>query len=372
MDFLDLVFSKAHCPHDFGKMLPIIYRPTDESMSCNFAVRENGNIRGIVGLFPAEMKVGDEILKVGGIGGVSAHPRDKGKGWMKSLMAAAVGEMQQNGTDFSWLGGLRHRYQYYGYETTGVMMEYDVSKTNIRHVFAGKEAESLTLVPIKKTDSEYLKKAKELHDRQPIYCVRPEEDFWLFLTAVYTVPWAALDADGKMIGYLVVSSDGKKVNEVFAEKETWIAPMIKSMLEQSAEQEVQVRLAPWQEEAARDLGRLAEEFRVAGCGNFQIFNWDRVVGSLLKVKAQRELLADGSMLIGIKDYGTLQITVQGRTAECKKTDLEAEVELDSFTAMRVFFGSCPISLTAEVPEHVKMLGKAWFPLPMCWLIQNHV
>lgn len=110
--FLNLVFGKEHRVSDFAKMLPIIYRPTDEHMNCNFAVRENGEIRGIVGLFPAEMKVGGTILKLGGIGSVSSHPQDRGKGWMKLLMGQAIAEMANTEVDISWLGGFRQRYQY--------------------------------------------------------------------------------------------------------------------------------------------------------------------------------------------------------------------------------------------------------------------
>ncbi len=62
LDFLDFVFSKAYGPTHFGAMLPLCYRPTDEHMGHNFAVRENGKIRGIVGLFPAQLRVdGEEV-----------------------------------------------------------------------------------------------------------------------------------------------------------------------------------------------------------------------------------------------------------------------------------------------------------------------
>ena len=122
LDFLDFVFSKAYGPTHFGTMLPLCYRPTDEHMGHNFAVRENGKIRGIVGLFPAQVKVGGETLNLGGIGGVSAHPSDRGKGWMKLLMAHAIEEMESAETDLSFLIGLRQRYQHFGYEKTGVLL----------------------------------------------------------------------------------------------------------------------------------------------------------------------------------------------------------------------------------------------------------
>lgn len=86
LDFLDLVFSTAYAPTRFGNMLPLLYQPTDEDMQHNFAIREHGRIRAIVGMFPSQIQVGSKILHLEGIGGVSSHPNDRGKGWMKQLM----------------------------------------------------------------------------------------------------------------------------------------------------------------------------------------------------------------------------------------------------------------------------------------------
>lgn len=372
IDFLDLVFSKAHCPHSFAEILPIIYRPTDEHMNCNFAVRENGRIRGIVGLFPAEMKIGDIVLKVGGIGGVSAHPSDKGKGWMKLLMGAAIEEMENTGVDISWLSGLRQRYSYFGYEKTGVMLAYEVSQTNLRHIMADKPASSLRFVPIECSDKQYLEKAKKLHDRQPLYCERSEEDFWLFLTAVTTMPWAALNEAGEMVGYMVVSKDQTCITEIFADTDEILVQMVQSWLLWKKTEEMKVLLAPWQQETAREIGRFAEEYRVTDSGNFRIFNWDKVVGSLMQLKQQMEPLMAGSMKLGIEGYGTLLITVEAGKVSCSKTEMEAQVVLDPKTASRVLFGHIPSWFVTELPAEVKELADCWFPLPLCWLIQNHV
>lgn len=372
VDFLDFVFSKAHRPHSFEEILPIIYRPTDEHMQCNFAVRENGRIRGIVGLFPAEMKVGNEVLKVGGIGGVSAHPRDKGKGWMKLLMGAAAEEMEKTGVDLSWLSGLRQRYQYFGYEKTGIMLEYTISQTNLRQVFQGEDAAGLQLIPIGEKDSEYIKKAKELHDGQVLHCVRSMEDFWLFAKAVCTTPLAAVNDEGKMLGYMVLTQDKCCITEIFAEDEDILTDMIRCCMQQEKEEEIKVLLAPWQEKAARRLGRIAEEFCMRDCGNFRIFNWEKVVGSLFAVKNQMEKLMDGSLLLGIRGYGTLELKVENGVTSCTKTDKTAEVELDPHTASRVLFGQCPVCFVEDIPAKANMLLNAWCPLPLCWLIQNHV
>lgn len=373
MDFLNLVFSMAHEPHDFARMLPIIYRPTEEHMKCNYAVKEQGKIRGIVGVFPAEMKVGKHVLKVGGIGGVSAHPADKGKGWMKLLMGKALEEMRASGTDLSWLGGLRQRYQYFGYEKTGVMFDAKISETNMRHAYGNAEM-TLKMTAMKESDGEYLDKAKELYDQQPIRCERSREDFWLFLTAVFTTPWVALDAAGNVVGYMVVNHEKNTINEIFAEDEDILIQMLRVWMKQEQRETLNVKLAPWQKSAIQKVSLIAETFYWNHSGNFQIFNWEKVVGSFLEMKNEKSTLLDGTLCLEVKEYGTLHIEVNKGEVRCRKTEEKADQVLDEFTACRVLFGHCPMHYVTDVQLNTekRILLENWFPLPLCWLIQNHV
>ena len=68
MDFLNSVFG-AHAPHDFEGLLPSIYRRTDEHLACNYAVRRDGALKAVVGMFPINWQVAEVTLRVAGIGG---------------------------------------------------------------------------------------------------------------------------------------------------------------------------------------------------------------------------------------------------------------------------------------------------------------
>ena len=373
LDFLDFVFSKAYGPTHFGAMLPLCYRPTDEHMGHNFAVRENRKIRGIVGLFPAQVKVGGETLNLGGIGGVSAHPSDRGKGWMKLLMAHAIEEMESAETDLSFLIGLRQRYQHFGYEKTGVLLEYIVSRTNIRNFLKShSDDNALRFVPIQSDDFTYIEKAKALHDKQPVHCIRPLEDFRLYLLSGNTKPWAALQRDGKVVGYLAASEKQDRITEIFADDDACFSEMILSWFLQQNIAQTSLFLAPWQASFARLLGTFAEECHLNDNGNWRIFNWEKVVRSLLMIKSRDHRLLNGSLLLGIKDYGTFMIRVYGEEVSCKRAAGSPDIEWDSFTASRILFGHMPISLVEEIPQTIRQLAESWFPLPLCWLIQNYV
>ena len=370
-DFLNMVFSTAHCPMEFRSMIPLIYQPTEEKMRCNFAVRENGKIRAIVGLFPAEMQVGDTVLKLGGIGGVSSHPNDRGRGWMKALMNRVDEEMMADGTDLSWLGGLRQRYQYYGYEKTGILLSYEISDTNIRHHFAGQEPQ-LHFVPIGEHDQNYLTAARALHDAQPLYCHRAPEEFYLYCLSENTIPYAALTAEGQFAGYLCARAKSRSITECFPAEGVDAGEMIHSWIAEHHAKEVTVLLAPWQKAAARSLAAIAENWSPIDNDNWKIYHWDRVVGALLHVKARDTILPNGTLSIGIQGYGTLEICIENGTVRCEMTDAEPQIIWDSFTAMRVLFGHAPAIYSAEIPEELQHTVHAWFPLPLSWLVQNHV
>ena len=51
MDLLNYTFSYSHGPHDFPSLLPKLYRPTDEHMGCNYAIRRDGRLVAAVGVF---------------------------------------------------------------------------------------------------------------------------------------------------------------------------------------------------------------------------------------------------------------------------------------------------------------------------------
>ena len=373
LDFLDLVFSTAYAPTHFGNMLPILYQPTDEDMQHNFAIREHGRIRAIVGMFPSQIQAGSKILHLEGIGGVSSHPNDRGKGWMKQLMQHCIAQMQASNTDLSFLTGLRQRYQYFGYEKAGIQLHYQLHRTNLRHTEKRQPAlPSLHFTPLKDSDVDYIEACKRLHDLQPFYCVRPLEKFYLFLVSLHAKPWVALNSDGKVVGYLVTTSNQDRITEIFADDQATFTAMIYRWFAEREIAKTVIQLAPWQERYARVLSDIAEEFHLSDNGNWRIFNWENVLGALLPLKNSHYLLADGTVRIGISGYGTVSVCVSGGTVTCHKTDLQPDVTWDSLTATRILLGHFPANYHTEIPAALRTQVQSWFPLPLSWLEQNYV
>ena len=86
IDLIDLVFSQAHCPHNFKELIPKLYGESVNTMPYHYAVRENGKLMAAVLRYPISFQIGDNILKTAGIGSVCSHMLARQKGHMKEIM----------------------------------------------------------------------------------------------------------------------------------------------------------------------------------------------------------------------------------------------------------------------------------------------
>ena len=367
MAFLNLVFSE-HAPHDFAGILPTIYQPTDEHMRCNFAVREGGRLGAIVGLFPIAWRVGGVTLKVAGIGGVSVHPKSRGRGYMKLLMNHAVDQMQQEGYDLSYLGGRRQRYAYFGYEVAGTAYRVNMNMDNVRHALADPD-EMLTFEPVGE-DGNVLAQLKTLHDAQPAYCDRPAETFHRYLRCWGCGPRVARDAGGRVVGYVSAQQNEPVINEFVASSPSVATRMARAWIEEH--EKVTVLLHPPAGLMLRQLNRIAESLHLYHTGNYQVFQWVKVLDALLKAKHADGPLPDGAVVLRIEDARvTLSMVVDGGSAGCQQTDRAPDLTLDSRTAMRALFSLDAPASVVELPQRASILS-AWCPLPMGFSNQDRV
>ena len=358
--FLDGVFGE-HRPHDFATLLPSIYQPSDELMSCNHALRVDGRIRAIVGLFPIDWQVGGRLLKVGGIGGVSTHPGDRGKGYMGVLMRHCVERMKAEGFHLSWLGGQRQRYGYFGYEKCGRTVSVDLGPANLRH--ACPAPAELRFEALEPGHSGRLEQAWRMHQAQRVHCRRRKPWFHRYLRAWYNRPHAALDASGEMAGYLVATPDGDQVAELVGRDEETALAMAPAWVQARDAGSVRFSLPPEQQGLVRRLAAVGESVSVASSGNWQVFDWAATVEALMGVC---DSLPEGEADVGIEGYGTLRMRVRDGRPECRREDASDGDNWDPRTAMRALFGPLAADLVTAVPPALGAL-RGWCPLPLGWL-----
>ena len=352
-------------PPGFANLLPLLYRP--EAGGLEFAIRRDGRICALIGIFEMTWHLSSQRLRVGGIGGVATLPEFRGQGLMRRLMHHCLTVMRDDGIDLSWLGGQRQRYGYFGYERCGLKTSYSLSRTNLKHCFAA--APDLHLVPIEADDGESIARAKALHDAQPVHCLRPLEEFYLHCLSWNSKPFAGLDGDGRMVGYLVAREGKGDVAEVHAEEDGRALDMARLWVEREGRANFSVH--PLNGDLAYDLGRCCEQAELSASGNWQIFDWVVVVDALLKAQHLKVPLVEGAVVLDIEGCGALQLQVDGDGASCVATDAAADLVCTAPTAMRLLFGPLPPAGVLSLPRAAAAL-QSWCPLPLIWMAQDRV
>lgn len=366
--FLNHVFTEAHCPHDFERLLPKLYQRNEEAIAWNRGIREDGELRGVVGTFPIDWQVGDVTLRVAGIGGVATHPEHRGAGYMRDLMADCVERMHAHDYHMSYLSGRRQRYQRFGYETCGTSYVHHCSRRNFRDVPAA--AVELAIEPLRPDDDDRVAKVHRLRHSRPVHCSHAGSRFMDVLISNGQLPQVALDPAGEVVACLVLDGDGISINEVIAGCPETAFEAVRGWVN-AQDGLVRVSLLAADAELGRRLWVVSERIEVMPSGNWQIFDWPTTVAALMQIRVAQGGTPDGRLRLAIAGHGVLEIQVAGDAVAAAFADVEPDLECDALVAMRLLFGPVSPSQVAALPDRASII-EAWSPLPLGWPVTDRV
>lgn len=359
IDFINYVFSQAHRPHDFKALIPKVYGDGRITGVEHFlATDENGNIRGCVAVYPYDLSIAGTVLKVGFIGSVSVHPYARGENHMKKLMAMAEEWMIGNGIDLGVLGGLRQRYQYFGYSKGGTSIGYGLTATNARHALRDVDCSAIAIEKITDAADARLDAICDMHASRPIHALRSRETFLDVACTWYNSLYAVMN-DGVCCGYLI-GADGGNIAEIELADAALYPQVFKQWLAQTGAEMANIVVLPCEIELIDFLDKTAEGMQISENENFRIFNWQKTLQALLTLKQSIMPLSDGTCCVNIDgeplcvriENGNL--TFSGEACACAQslTALQAQDAMLRPAAMLrpVRIGGAPAD---------------WFPLPLC-------
>jgi len=363
-DFLNYVFGFNGKDRDFAEMFPQIHRPEAKANRKNLVAAEDGRLLAAVGSYPRTLIVGEERLSVVGIGNVAVHPRTRGRGYMKRLMADALEAMIREGADLSDLGGQRQRYQHFGYEVAGAPVSFRVSPRTAAHYFRGRARRPIAFLPLREGEREDLwDQAYALYEKKLCRIDRSRKEFPLILRTHYRQPQAVLE-NGRFLGYFT-----GELGELTLADPADLGGVVCRYAELRGE--VTFPVAPWEKAMLREAASFAEEAILAYHAKINVFHFGRTVRAFLKLKASLEKLVDGEMILLIHGFAggeKLRITVAGGVPAVAEAAPEAipDAELGQLEAIRFFFG-------VYSPEREEIpLSRDWFPLPFAVERADHV
>lgn len=353
---------------DFEKELPIMWKRDDENMGKHFAIFLEDRMVAALGVYPFHVNILGEDLLFSTMGNVATHPDFEGRGYMKALMKEAMAELEKIGVDASRLGGKRARYSRYGYEMCGIQYKIMFTPHNLKNFFPDFKA-NITFEKLERTNSEALDYCCKLYDREKFYVVRGKEDnyhrMYCSMIAWQNVPYIAKDANGNFVGFLSIK--GNDIAEIFAETPEIYRDMILSWVSGSNDV-VNFCLREHNIAQLRIFTPVCEKINITSPSHFKIMNYKKVIGALLKLKADMCELTEADFTINIETYGKLRIVSDKNGARCEDYDGECDLTLSRNNASKFLFGPLPAYATADISAKMGNL----LPLPLSWNLQDRV
>lgn len=390
-DYADLLDFGNYVFHiDFRALLPKLYRSHPELAADHVLVTESGargeRIRAMVGCFKIPLKVGAESLLVRGIGTVSVHPYDRGKGYMKMAMHKAIEDAREEGADYMVLSGNKQRYQHYGFDKCATHYEFDLSASvyeqlrryGVEGICAPVSTDGYTVLN-EKDSGKYAVDCRALYESQPVAAARSN---FLETAQSWRSEVRVLLRNGTFAGYMTLGNayGNYTVNEMLLDEKlgggngtgflSGVVALLGTAIAQGAGN-VEVVLMPFQTALIRCLTLVAEHCRVCGGYGINVMNYAKVVKAYLQLKADIEPVMDGEYVFEVIGREKVRVRVlNGKvTAEKVGEEVEADISLPHLQMMNFLFAPTgQIGLCGRQPA----LEKNWFPIPVCFSEQDNV
>lgn len=361
LNFINMVFSMSHCPHDFRQLLPKLYEKGQEEKSIHYLALENEEIKACVCVLPITLCCENKTITCATVGSVSVHPYSRGKGYMRKLMHIAIEDMKKSNISMSTLSGLRNRYQYYGYEKGGFVFQYCFTPDNFRHCREKFPKRKITLCQIQDTENPLLTEIQAIQENQILFAKKNPSDFLAIMKSWNAKLYSILE-NQMCKGY--VALQGNQILEMRLTDKALLFASLEECLKECGSKELFLRILPYDTYLLKECTQLFESFTIALDDNYMIFDYPKVLDFFLNVKSKYTSLNSGSWDFTIKGHGTFQIQVDnGVPSITQLKDLEGKssVNFSSFESILALFApNCGMGLLeTKLPENCN-----WFPLPL--------
>lgn len=363
IDFINHIFSQAHCPHNFATLLPKVYGEGRGHSEIHAIVLEDGRLRGVVGQLPMEIQMAGCPLKIGYIGSVSTHPDRRGAGYMIQLMDIQARHAKETGLDIMMLGGQRQRYEYYGYSPVGEEYRYSIGPANVRHALKSVDAGDISFRDFAEAGEAAVDAAYALYRQLPVTGARSREDFDIVMRSWNATPYAVL-RNGKAIGYCV--ADGKEgMSEIVLAEADDAPALVKAWFQTTGTNSLHVSVPAIDGALNRQIASFAESYSKHGFSHVRIVNLKNVVKAALTLKKALYGLPDGEIVLQMEEETPVGAFVKDGNIEVEETNQAPHVKLARLAMQQYLFGGNRF-MAPPVKAPVD-----WFPLPLYLYPADH-
>ena len=312
--FINEVFGE-----DFPVILPKTYGPGKHFEEYHQLVKEDGILTAVVGNYEQDFYIGNTVLKTGCVGSVSVSKQARGKGYMTLLMKKTEEAMRAHHIDIAFLGGMRNRYGFFGFEKSGFTYEFHFNEANIRQTIGWDEDTGAQIRPVT-ADDPVLDELYALYRKNTMWC-RSREEFYE-KSRTWNNEVFQIRLDGIFAGYF--AAKGGCLVELELTDWSNLLRAVKACMVKNKEKSLSVQALGWQTEQLTALFMACESYHLRTCCAFKILNYVNTITALLELKKTYTELENGTLLLGIKQSNQLERNFEARRKT--ETDLQhAEV-----------------------------------------------
>ena len=376
LDTMNVCFSHGQERYTFLDTLPAMWRHDDTTMGRHVAIRDGKRVAAAVGIYPLPTRVAGHDVLFATVGNVGTRPEYRKMGYMKALMTESMEELKRIGADVARLGGLRQRYNRYGFEKAGQNFSFTISAKNLRDYYdssLGHEGEykpTFTFRPIARDDDAALSFAQTVYANALQHTDRGDNRRFYDVTHAWKcTPWLAISPDGMPVGFLSNYPNSGRITEHYALTPTVEYQMLLDWLNFNNFDSISFATAPWDVELNRLAGKIAEGINVTTADNFKIIHFAKVAMAMLAAKATYASIPDGQFTLSIIGGETIQY----KDGLFKAVDnIASDLTLNNLDATRFLFGPLPPSSVCDIPATIRPVVDALLPLPLWWNYQDRV
>ena len=340
-------------------------------MGSHLGIFDGDKLVAALGVYLLPTVIDGEELLFSTVGNIAVHPDYEGKGYMSILLDKAMQVLKEKKVDVSRLGGLRQRYNRYGYEYSGGIYNFTLTGYNVQKAFKNYLGD-ITFTEILKTDTDNLKFCNSLYLKGEIHTLRSEVnnyfDVYTSMVAWQNIPYLATDSNGEKLGYIVVNKKGNAVAEVFGTNDETTIKILANWQQKTGE-DLLVKIPPYKTELVRIFNEFAEYSSLTPVCHFKVLNYQKLISALLKLKCKMTAIKNGEFTVNIENYGTLKIKIENGNGTCEFTNDKADFTVNNLQAVRLFFGTYPAYSTINSQN---AFVNAVLPLPLSWNLQDRV
>jgi len=276
MLFLSMAYNGIEDIDDLPTQMPIVFRPTEEQMNCHYAIKIDGKIRSMLGIYTCEMVAGNDKLKLAQIGSMATEVAYRNQKMMTNLLSFAVEKIKNEQFDLAYAVGNKSLFSDHGFERMGSKIHFWAYPSNLKHCKINQE--NLSFEKPDEIDLETAKLLNGLYQKQTTYLNREDKDFWSICKTGRCKPYLA-KKDGKLVGYFVVDKNGESIKEIVAES----VAMNLSMQKEFFKGGLDIHLPPTERELSRELLNTSQGTNLVDNDNWKIFNFAQVLSVFLKI-----------------------------------------------------------------------------------------